>query len=218
MLKNDETLAAEGNYITTHRVEALHDGVFAIVMTLLVFGIHIPEAFNAHSLQAKMIELLPTFVTYILTFVTLGIYWVGLHNEFHYIKRSDRMLLWISLFFLMFVSILPFTTGLLGRYPNLQLPYILYGTNLIIIGIINYALWTYATRHHRLTEHTVSVGLIRWIKRRIVVAPVICVIAIGASFYNLHLSLACYLLVPPYYLLPKKADPFRHHPAIPHED
>ncbi len=83
------------------RVEALTDGVFAIAMTLLVFGITIPAVAQdapAAAFQQKLLELWPKFLTYGISFIVLGIYWVGHHNQFHYIRRTDRMLLWINIF------------------------------------------------------------------------------------------------------------------------
>lgn len=218
MIKSEEALAAEGNYLMTNRIEALHDSFFAIVMTLLIFGLKIPDAYNATSLLRKTLELLPSITVYIVTFISLGIYWIGQHNQFHYIKHSDRILLWLNLFVLLSISLLPFTTAMLARYYAQQLPYLLYSGNLIVIGLFNTLQWTYATHHHRLTDHTINPALVAGVRRRILVGPFIAAIALLASYYDTTASLALYLLVLPYYMLPGKIDRHWHRPARAHKD
>lgn len=206
------------NSLTTHRVEALHDGVFAIVMTLLVLEFKLPELTEGYHLSDMLIEQWPTFLSYVITFVNLGIYWVGQHTQFHYIRATDRILLWINIAFLMFIALLPLSTSLLSRFNDQPLPYVIYGVNLIVIGLIAYLHWCYATTHHRLTDHDVGPALVRGVKRRILVAPLVSVIAIACAFISMTFSLLMYVLLAIYYIWPGKIDEFWSLPAIPHED
>ena len=82
------------------RIEALTDGVFAIAMTLLIFNIRVPEAAQGtdKALRQGLLQLWPSFLTYIISFVMLGVYWVGHHNQYHFIRRTDRVFLWTNIF------------------------------------------------------------------------------------------------------------------------
>lgn len=208
---------AAGDYLSVTRTEALQDAVFAIVLTLLILEFKVPELAAGETLARALLALRPVAISYVLTFINLGVYWVGQHNQFHYIKMADRVFLWINLFFLMFVSLLPFTTALLGRYPDLRLPYAMYGLHLIAIGIIVYGQWSYATKHHRLTDHDVAPWLVRAVKRRILVAPAVSALAIAASLVSMPLSLFFYVLLPFYYIWPGRFDDLWRRPAIPHK-
>ena len=101
------------------RIEALTDGIFAIAITLMVFDIKVPAVtqMNQLNLRHELIQLWPRFLAYVISFVMLGVYWVGHHNQYHYIRRTDRPFLWINIFFLMGISLIPFSTGLLGQFP-----------------------------------------------------------------------------------------------------
>ena len=106
MNMRENKLSAEGG-LNKNRVETLVDGVFAIVMTLLVFDIRVPtiapeEA--ARELPRQLIAMYPRFLAYVFSFVILGFYWVGHRAQMHYIRRTDRLLLWINILFLMSVG------------------------------------------------------------------------------------------------------------------
>ena len=208
---------SENDGLSTHRIEALHDGVFAIVMTLLVLELRVPDATDAQGLLHDLARLWPIAMSYVLSFINLGINWVGMNYQFHYIKRSDRILLWLHIAFLMLIALLPFSTALLGRYSTLQPAYLFYGLNLIAVGMISYVHWCYATMHHRLTSHTISLSLVRSIKRRILVAPVVSLAAIVVSYFSMPASLLLYLFLPPYYLWPARFDQFWSRPAVAHQ-
>ena len=163
--------------LTPRRIEGLQDGVFAIVMTLLVLEIKIPEITNTAEISHELMALLPIFLTYFITFINLGIYWVGQQIQFHSIERSDRIFSWIHISFLMFISLLPFSSAFLGRYPDQQIASLVYGINLCAVGLMSYAGWRYASSHHRLTTHRLSDTMIHSVSHRILVAPVAAVVA-----------------------------------------
>ncbi len=123
--------------LKTARVEALSDGVFAIAMTLLILDIAVPnvKSVSPAQLPGALRALGPEFLIYALSFIILGIYWVGHHNQYHYIGRSDRVFLWINILFLMFVAAVPFSTALLGRYPLERPALFVYGMNLIAASL-----------------------------------------------------------------------------------
>jgi len=104
--------------LRVQRIEAISNGVVAIAMTLLVLNITVPWA-AAISTEMQLIEsfatLAPKLLSYCLSFVTLGIYWTAQSTQIHYINKSIRNLNWINLFFLLFISIIPFTTVFLSQ-------------------------------------------------------------------------------------------------------
>lgn len=207
---NDKTV------LGTHRIQGLQDGVFAIVMTLLVLELRAPDVHTNAELQQQLLEQWPILLGYIVSFINLGIYWVAQQIVFHYVIASDRVLAWLNVIYLMCVSLLPFSAAMLGRYPDMQLAYAIYGINLILIGLNGYAQWCYATKYHRLTTHSISPELVKSVKRRILVAPIVSAIAIAFSFVSMTFSLVLYILLALYYVWPGRVDKFWRQPAVPH--
>jgi uncharacterized membrane protein len=210
--------------LSTQRIEALSDGVFAIAITLLVLNFHIPNippSQIASKLPGSLTGQWPQLLSYVLTFLVVGVYWVGHHNQFHYIRRADRTLLWINILFLMCVAFVPFSAGLLGPYGRQAIAVQIYGANLIATGLVLYLHWWYATRGARLLDRPLDRHVVRDASRRILVAPLAYLLAIALSFLSPEASLVVYALVPWYYLLPGHID--RHffhlssHPPHPAE-
>jgi uncharacterized membrane protein len=135
--------------LSKSRIEALSDGVFSIAMTLLVLKLEVPELMHHSSNEAMLQQLLaltPAFVTYVVTFLIAGGYWFLHHLTFHFIRHVDGVLVWINLIFLMLVSLLPFSAGLMGHllvHPVSQLFY--YGNQLALALVLNLH-WHYARR------------------------------------------------------------------------
>src|ERR1700693_3074610 len=126
------------------RIAALSDGVFAIAMTLIVLGIRVPvlgAAATDHDLWDELGKLAPQFVTYLLSFLTLGIFWSAQQTQLHYFRRGDRDLAWIHLTYLAGVALMPFSTSLLANNIGLRLALIVYWANILVLGVIIYAGW-----------------------------------------------------------------------------
>lgn len=131
------------------RIEALSDGVFAIAMTLLVLKLDVPVVMHHTSSQAMLQQLLdmkPAFIAYVVTFLIAGGYWFLHHLTFHFIRQVDSFLVWVNLIFLMLISLLPFSAGLMTHllvHPISQLFY--FGNQLAIACLLNLH-WQYARR------------------------------------------------------------------------
>ena len=124
--------------LTTTRVEALSDGVFAIAMTLLVLSFDVPVLpSNAGSaeLVPALSALLPHVWAFLLSFVLLGSFWAVHHRQYHRIRHADDVSIWINLGSLLFVVLLPFSTDLEGEYGNLAPANIIFEANLLLIGL-----------------------------------------------------------------------------------
>ena len=134
------------------RIAALSDGVFSIVITLVIFDIKLPTDTTAENLGERVLSLYPIFLSFLATFVVIGTYWVGHHAMFRHIKRYDRKLLWLNILFLLCVAFLPFPTSLLGRYGATFTGILIYGGNLIAVGVSLAAIWRQATKNYALTD------------------------------------------------------------------
>ena len=184
--------------LTATRIQAFSDGVFSIVITLLVIDLKIPQLAGESTgeLGSRLFELWPKLLSYVLSFIIVGVYWVMHHHVFHYIQRTDRIALWLNIFFLMSVAFVPFPTALLGEYGGNQLVVIIYGVNVMVARILLLVLWLYATHRHALVNAELKQTTIQFLTRLIVVPVGIYILAIGLSFWNPRLSLALYIFVP----------------------
>ena len=104
-----------GNEISKSRIEMLTDGIFAIVMTLLVLEIAVPQLTHsevaAGETPKRLLELWPVIYSYALSFIILGFFWINHHDQFYYIKRGNHVFVWITIFHLMFIAFIPFSNS-----------------------------------------------------------------------------------------------------------
>jgi len=124
------------------RLEAFSDGVFAIVITLLILDIRFPNVPYAQFAET-LVSILPRILAYVMSFIIIGLYWVTHHNSMHAMKKTDRGFLWLNILLLLCVSFIPFPTSLLGRYPFQAWPIIIYGATLITCNVVGYVMLVY---------------------------------------------------------------------------
>ena len=192
--------------MTTHRIEALTDGIFAIAMTLLVLTLGLPEVekgLTERGLHHLLIEQSDKFFNYGLSFILLAIFWVIHHQQFHFIKRTDRKHLWINIFTLMFIALIPFSTSLVGDYPRDWIAEFFFGFNMFMVGTLLNLNWTYATKGHRLVEASLDRRRIAVGKKRGAVTPLVSLLAMGLSLLHPQLSSYAYILIPIILSLPQ---------------
>ena len=132
------------------RVLALTDGVFAIIITLLVLEIHVPELTQGHTLNEALRELRPSLVAFVISFVLAGMYWVGHRDLFGLIRRTDRGLVWLNIVYLLPLCLMPFAAGMLGHYDQEPVALRIYGLVLVTIAIMRTVIWLYATNRPHL--------------------------------------------------------------------
>lgn len=140
---------------SAERVAALSDGIFAVAMTLLVLDLHTPLAAAVHSEQdlwRALAALSPALITYLMSFLTLSIFWVGQQTQLNYLVRSDRHLSWIHIAFLFAVTTIPFSTNLLAGFIHYRLALLAYWVNILLLGAILYGSWGYAIRARLVKE------------------------------------------------------------------
>jgi uncharacterized membrane protein len=183
------------------RVLALSDGVFAIIMTLLVLDIHVPQLADAGSLGSALRGLRPSLTAFVISFIAAGMYWVGHRDLFGLIRRADRGLVWLNIVYLLPLCLLPFGAGLLGRYDREPLALRIYGLILVAIAAMRVTIWLYATgRPHllwrRLDHRQRRAGL------ALTVAPgLVYLLAVLLTATAPTVSLAVYGIMPVLYFL-----------------
>ncbi|TMD27294.1 MAG: DUF1211 domain-containing protein [Chloroflexi bacterium] len=170
------------------RIAALSDGLFAIAMTLIVFEIRIPDTAGITTDQQlidALVPLAPRFLTYLLSFLTLGIFWNGQQTQLNSMARANRDFAWLSLLFLATVALFPFTTSVLAEFFDLRLALGLYWLNIFATGMAILACWVYAKRANLLRDDQDHVDVA--IRRRITTAQTLYAIglAIGLVFGTL---------------------------------
>jgi len=185
--------------LSTKRIQALTDGVFAIAMTLLVLNLKvptIPEGAAAQVLPKLVLGLWPDFFNYALSFILLAIFWIVHHRQFHFIKAIDQRLLWINILGLMFIALIPFSTSLIAQHGDVQVAALFFQCNLLAIGSIFYMHWSYATGKRHLIDPDLSAQMILLNKKRNLVIPTISLVCIGLSFLTPDWSEVPYFAIP----------------------
>ena len=177
------------------RLEAFSDGVIAILITIMVLELRVPEGTDWSALKG----LAPIFLSYVLSFIFLGIYWNNHHHLFQASKQVNGAVLWANLHLLFWLSLISFVTGWMGENNFAQLPVALYGVVLWMSGLAYYILaLSLVTLHGR--ESIIATALGRRVKE--IGSLVAYTVAILLAFINTNISLAIYFLVALMWLIP----------------
>ena len=145
--------------MTTHRIENLSDSIFAFSMTLLVMNFTFPAGgalVNDGQVTQLFLKEISKFDRYVLTFILLAILWIGHHQQFHHIKRTDRRFLWIQVAILLFIVMVPFTAAWMSAYSSFHITNLVFDLNLFILGFLFLISWLYATHKRRLVEEDIE--------------------------------------------------------------
>jgi uncharacterized membrane protein len=190
--------------VSLERLAALSDGIFAVAMTLLVLGLSVrantvlhsarplwaPGAVSSeHVVWSVLRQLAPHLLSYLVSFLTLGIFWVGQQTQLQQFSRSDRDLTWIHLMFLLGVSVMPFSTTLLADYITYRLALAVYWLNIVLLGALLYAGLRYAKRagliKREITTEMTAAG-----ERRIIVYQALYAVGALLCVFSTYLSIA----------------------------
>lgn len=177
---------------SVERLAALSDGVFAVAMTLLALDLRAPAAEAIHTEQdlwRALVALAPRLVMYLVSFMTLGIFWVGQQTQLNSLARSSRGLTWIHLAFLLFVCLLPFSTTLLAGFLIYRTAMLAYWLNILALGAALYVTWVCAVGS-KLVRSDLPAHFDRAIRRRILIAQSLYALGAALCFIDLRLSIA----------------------------
>jgi uncharacterized membrane protein len=167
-------------------------------MTVLVLSLSVPVitggATNAE--VATSIEALtPNILAYVLGFILLAVLWISHHNIFHYMIRVDRPLLWLNTLFLLTIGFLPFSTALVGKYPQIQVPEVIFGANIIAISICMLRFLSYSGRTRLLVVPQRDERIMARVRSRWRTGPVLYFVAILLSFFSPLISFGAYVAI-----------------------
>ncbi len=193
---------------TKARLEAFSDGVIAIILTLMVLEIKRPHlSGDAASDMAALRGLGPHIVSYLLSFLVVGIVWVNHHHMFHLVKSVDAKVLWYNLNLLFWMSLIPLPTGLLGEDASEPLVNAFYGAVLFMMSASYYFLRCHAQT--RMYEE-VSDAEKRVRNRKNLMSAGLYLLSIPLAFVSVYLSWAIFVFVPAAYFIPERADVCLH--------
>ena len=179
------------------RLEAFSDGVIAIIITIMVLEFKTPHGDDLKSLQ----PLVPVFISYVLSFVYVGIYWNNHHHTMQAATSVNGTILWLNMLLLFWLSLIPFVTSWMGEYHFAKWPVTCYGI-VLIMNALAYTLWTIALIRHHGKDSLLAQAIGKDWKGKM--SLVIYVAAIAASFLDPHIGFALYIVVACIWFIPDK--------------
>jgi uncharacterized membrane protein len=169
--------------VSSTRIETLVDGVLAIALTLLVLELSV----DTHVLEAissgHLLDISNELMGYTLGFLVIGIYWVMHHFMFHFIKRSDGVVVWLTIVFLLFAALVPLATKVNNAYEyQSENGLIFYSTTVVISILLLLVIWVYSTQGYRLVDKDLDKRTISFVSKTILIGCVLFIIPTAASF------------------------------------
>src|SRR5262245_45069387 len=193
----------------TSRIEAFSDGVFAIVITLLILSIQVPQLQGSDislALAAALRGMAPKFLSYALSFVIACVWWVAHHHLFALLTKSDRGLLWLNSLFLFWLASVPFPTALLGDYPQERLAVLCYGAVMMMAGVSFSLMRFYAFYIGKLTASGRTRRLLKRAMIKSALNPLPHLMAMWLVFVKTAIALAFYAAIPILFFVPTRLD------------
>jgi uncharacterized membrane protein len=183
---------------TNERIIAISDGLFSVALTLLVVSVSIPHVIRGPlgvKLEAHLLALWPRFEIFFISFVVVGFYWHSHHELFFHIRTHDRVLVGMNLLFLMLITLLPFSTSLIGEYENVKLAVDFYSGSMVITSLMLTLLWIYASKSKKLIDPKMTAKDIHHQTILLLYPGLIFFLSLGASFINLRFAKYFWLFI-----------------------
>ena len=194
--------------IKTQRIEFFSDAVIAIIITLMILEIHLPEIEEgASSAQVfhQLRGILPNLFAFMISFAVLGVYWVNHHQFYNALEYMDWKLLWYNLHFLFWCSIIPLTTALLAKHYDNPAITLLYGINMLTTSGA-FGLMHMHSLRKGLFIANISPSIFRRIKRVNILSLSLIVISIFAGYISVYISIVIFALTPTLYFFPQEVE------------
>lgn len=186
---------------SVERLAALSDGIFGVAMTLLLLELHVPArvlGMSEGDLRRALALLAPQLLVYLMSFLTLGIFWVGQQTQLNHLERSERHFTWIHLAFLFSVTLMPFSTRLLTEFIHFRTALVAYWANILLLGALLYLSWGRARRASLIKSDTPP-QVPAAICRRILIAQLFYTFGALLCIFNTYWSIGFIVLVQLYY-------------------
>ncbi len=186
------------------RLETFSDGVFAIIITLLVLEIKIPHletATDSIALWNAIKHIFPVLFSWIVSVLIVGTLWLQHHNLLHMAKKSDYGMVWINTILLLFAALIPFPAHLMGAYPHIPLAVASLGIVLFFVSLATIWLYYYIVKNYLKEEYDPKTTMrnVRW---SLLLAPLFYILAVGVAWIHTYITFIIYALVPVLFLLP----------------
>ena len=185
------------------RLVFFSDAVFAIAITLLALEIHLPieaTGLSDFQLTRSLVEIWPRYLSFMISFLVIGNFWIAHHRRFRLITRYDTRLLLLNLFMLMCIAFIPFPTSILSENSN-RTATIFYALSIAGTGLMSAVLWWYVSRENRLTEKTIDARTARRHLFSILTIPIVVLLSIAIAYISPDLAKFSWILTAPAALL-----------------
>ncbi len=204
IIKMDES-ESFSQYMDTKRLETLVDGIFAIAMTLLVLGLAVPvirPPLTNAGVETAIISIIPNFISLVVSFVLLAVFWKIHHRIFKQINKMNGTLLWINVIWLLFIVLVPFSATLTGDYGQFTIANVIFNINMLGIATLLYLNWHYADYknfiHEKISDEEIS-----FTKKVNLSFIIVAITAIGLSYVIPQYSQTVYIIMIPIELIVK---------------
>ncbi len=194
--------------ITSKRIEALSDGIFAIASTILVLEIRVPELDNGSTgeLMHSLIEILPSLIAFIFSFLNILIFWVNHDIIGKTLNYFDQKLIYMNILFLLFISLVPFTTAFVSRYPFNVISVMTYGLVLFLTSLTAAFMYNYIAFRSKLMHEKITMASRKKIWKQIISGPILFAIALPLGLIHVYIPIAIYILTPLLFLVSPKIE------------
>ena len=201
--------------IGTTRLETFSDGVIAIIITIMVLELKLPDLSKDNTTGETITHLrhlLPYFITYAFSFMMIGIFWTNHHYMFHLLENTDEHLVWQNFVFLFLLSLIPFVTAIVGANPFIAISPAIYGgvmlvTNLCFVVMRHYSLrksLVHKDTDEMLTAKITEVSLKA--RSKAIIGTVVYLISIPLAYVNVYFSYLCFIIPPILFFIPEGID------------
>jgi len=195
MTKKQSAISETTNYVNLDRLAFLVDGVFAITMTLLVLELRIPESSSA-SLSQSLLTMVPRLYIYFIAFYSIANHWVVHQRMFRHITNADTNMLWLTILGLLFITLIPASTAIVGRFPAEKLAAACFSVNSFLQGMTVWIFWDYVAKHHRQFATDSDPRLLGITSQVWLIISIGWLASILLSFVNVYLTYVSWILWP----------------------
>jgi uncharacterized membrane protein len=183
------------NYVNLERLTFLVDGVFAITMTLLVLELRPPEE-GISNLSESLLGMLPRLYIYFIAFYSIANHWVVHQRMFRHITNADTTMLWLTMLGLLFITLIPASTAIVGRFPGEKLAAACFSANSFFQALTNWIFWAYVVKKHEQFASSSDPRLLRITSQVWLIISIGWLISIGLGFIHVYLAYASWILWP----------------------
>jgi TMEM175 potassium channel family protein len=186
------------------RIEAFSDGVFAIIVTLLVLELKVPalkDHASAAELAHQLVELLPKFLSWLISFIIVCKFWLNHHHMLGLARQADYAMVWLNSIFLLGQSFIPFPTAVVGEYPNNRLAVSLFGCVFALNTLLFMALYAYIVRN--LIKPELAAAQDPHGMRKALIGPACYLLGAALAWVSVHAAFVIYALTPLFYITPR---------------